>query len=136
MPFESIEPADIFKCRRCGDCCKGYGGTFVSAKEIQAIADYLNINSQRIIANYCQMSGKKRILAQDKNGYCIFWDEKCTIHPVKPRMCKLWPFIESVLIDIENWQIMAALCPGIRTDVPDRIIRACVEKELSKNNKP
>ena len=134
MPSRSIEPSDIFKCKRCGDCCKGYGGTFVSEKEIKLIAEFLNVNPQGFIDTYCQMSAEKPVLAQGKNGYCIFWDEKCRIHPVKPRMCKFWPFIESVLIDIENWQIMAGLCPGMRTDVSDRTIRRCVEKELSRNN--
>jgi hypothetical protein len=45
-------------------------------------------------------------------------------------MCKAWPFIESVLIDMNNWHIMAALCPGIRTDVPENKVRECVKKEL------
>jgi Fe-S-cluster containining protein len=106
----------------------------VSAKEIKRIAEFLNMNPQGFIDTYCQMSAEKPVLAQGKNGYCIFWDEKCRIHSVKPRMCRLWPFIESVLIDIENWQIMAALCPGIRTDVSDGTIKRCVEKELSRKN--
>ena len=46
-------------------------------------------------------------------------------------MCRQWPFIESVLVDINNWRIMAGLCPGICTDVPDVVIKACVANELS-----
>jgi len=65
--------------------------------------------------------------------YCIFWDGLCTIHSVKPRMCKTWPFIESILVDTINWSIMASLCPGIRTDVPNRIIKKRVAEELSRN---
>jgi hypothetical protein len=48
-------------------------------------------------------------------------------------MCKEWPFIKSVLVDIDNWYIMAGLCPGMRTDIPDRVIKECVRKELTKN---
>jgi hypothetical protein len=48
-------------------------------------------------------------------------------------MCKAWPFIESILVDTGNWAIMASLCPGIRTDVANRIIKKCVARELSKN---
>jgi len=77
------------------------------------------------------MSGERPILAQGDNGYCIFWDEACTIHPVKPRMCKAWPFIGSVLVDVNNWHIMAASCPGIRIDVPDSVVMECVKQELS-----
>lgn len=133
MPYKPINTEDIFKCRQCGVCCKGYGGTFLSEKEIEKIAAYTHTDSKKFVENYCQISGKKTILAQAGDMYCIFWDGLCTIHPVKPRMCKAWPFIESVLIDINNWYIMASLCPGIRTDVPNSIIKECVAEELSKN---
>ncbi len=133
MPYKGIKTEDIFKCRQCGDCCKGYGGTFLTEKEIEKIAAYVHTDPKTFVENYCQISGEKTVLAQAENMYCIFWDGLCTIHPVKPHMCRTWPFIESVLIDIKNWFIMASLCPGIRTDVPNRIIKECVDKELSKN---
>lgn len=133
MSSKDQGPSDIFNCIECGDCCKGYGGTFVSGDEIRKIADYLKTDPERFVENYCQMSGGKPVLGQGKDGYCIFWEDICKIHPVKPRMCKRWPFIQSVLVDIQNWQIMSALCPGIRTDVPDRVVRECVKKILSKS---
>ncbi len=133
MPYKDVTPSDIFKCLQCGECCKGYGGTFVTEKEINAIVDYLNIDPERFVDNYCQVSGGKPVLAQSGNAYCVFWDGLCMIHPVKPRMCREWPFIKSVLVDINNWHIMAALCPGIRTDFPDSVIKECVRKELTKN---
>ena len=133
MPYKDIKPLDIFKCQQCGECCKGYGGTFVTEKEIEAITGYLNIDHKSFVDNYCQMSGGKPVLAQGRDAYCIFWDELCTIHPVKPRMCRNWPFIKSVLVDINNWHIMAALCSGIRTDLPDSVVKECVRKELTKN---
>jgi Fe-S-cluster containining protein len=133
MLYKDVTPSDIFKCRQCGECCKGYGGTFVTEKEIKAIVDYLNINPEHFVDKYCQVSGGKPVLAQGRNAYCVFWDGRCTIHPVKPRMCREWPFIKSVLVDINNWHIMAALCPGIRTDFPDSVIKKCIRKELTKN---
>ena len=128
-----MKPSDIFKCEKCGDCCKGYGGTFVTEEDIKAIAAYLKTDPKSFIKDYCYMSGSRPVLAQQKDGCCIFWDKLCTIHPVKPKMCKQWPFIKSVLIDVNNWQIMAGFCPGIRIDVPDDIIQECVRKELLKN---
>ena len=126
-----MKSSDIFKCAKCGDCCKGYGGTYVTSDDIRAIAEYIQIEAERFVAEYCQASGSRLVLAQGKNGYCIFWDELCTIHPVKPKMCRQWPFIRSVLVDPNNWHIMASLCPGIRTDVPDSIIRRYVADALS-----
>lgn len=131
MPSDKIKPSDIFHCRHCGDCCKGFGGTVVTEADIKAIAEYVKEEPETFVARYCQPSGKKLVLAQAGNGYCIFWNDLCAIHPVKPRMCRRWPFIEGVLADIRNWQVMAGVCPGIRTDIPDRVVRECVKKELA-----
>lgn len=127
-----MKPSDIFNCTKCGDCCKGYGGAFVTPDDIKAISNYLNAEPEHFIEKFCQISGGKPLIAQGDNGYCIFWDEVCTIHPVKPRMCKEWPFIKAVILDIENWHIMASLCPGIRTDIPMDIVQDYVRKKLSK----
>jgi Fe-S-cluster containining protein len=132
MSSDHTQSTEIFKCQKCGDCCKGYGGTFLTSKDIRDITRYIKTDPQSFVADYCQMSGGKPILSQAINGYCIFWDKQCLIHPVKPRMCKAWPFLKSVLIDVKNWDIMAASCPGIRPDVPDSVIRECVRKEMQK----
>ncbi|MCD6184394.1 MAG: YkgJ family cysteine cluster protein [Deltaproteobacteria bacterium] len=128
-----MESLDIFNCIKCGDCCKGYGGAFVTPDDIKAISKYINTDPEHFIEEFCQISGGKPLLAQGENGYCVFWNEVCTIHPVKPRMCKEWPFINAVLVDIENWHIMASFCPGIRTDVPVNIVQEYVRKKLSND---
>jgi len=125
-----IYPENIFKCARCGDCCKGYGGTYITDRQLRVIAGYLGITPGRFIEEKCQLSGGKPVLAQKENGYCIFWDGLCTIYPVRPDMCRKWPFIESVLQEVSNWHMMAASCPGMSTDVPDAVIHDCVEEKL------
>ena len=128
---DAIDPETIFSCQKCGECCRGYGGTFVTEKDIETISRYLKIDTQRFITRFCQLSGGKAVLAQGENGYCILWDKQCTIHPVKPEMCKKWPFIESLLVDPKNWQAMASSCPGILVDTPEPLIKECVKKVLS-----
>ena len=130
MPSDVPEPGDIFTCRQCGDCCKGYGGTYVSRKDIERISAYLQMDPDHFVKTCCSRSGSRYVLSQQENGYCRFWDRNCTIHAVKPNMCNAWPFIASVLIDAGNWLIMAGSCPGIRTDVPDEAVQACVKKVL------
>ena len=128
MPSDqSLSAADLFTCTKCGECCKGYGGTYVTSEEIAAIATFIGVEHQQFILNYCKLSGGQPLLAQGANGYCVFWDTACTIHPVKPRMCRQWPFIDGVLKDILNWHIMAASCPGMRTDLPDELILSGVQ---------
>ena len=124
---DTIDPAQVFTCQKCGECCRGYGGTFVTDRDIVNISKYLNIDSHRFVVDYCELSGGKPILAQRQSGYCLFWDKLCTIHPVKPKMCRIWPFIESLLVDASNWKVMASSCPGIRIDLPDRWVSECVK---------
>jgi uncharacterized protein len=133
MSSDSLMADDIFNCRQCGECCKGFGGTYMTSEDIRAIAAFIHTDPQHFLENYCQFSGSKPVLAQASNGYCIFWKDKiCTIHPVKPRMCKAWPFIPSILKDPGNWFIMAGSCPGIRTDVDLRQVVECVRKQIHK----
>jgi hypothetical protein len=119
----------------CGECCRGYGGTYVNREDIKAICRYTRIAPDAFVETCCVRSGRRLILKQKKNGYCLFWDQKCTIHPVKPRMCKAWPFIQSVLVDVSNWSVMASMCPGIRTDVTEDRIRRCVRDNLKPRKK-
>jgi uncharacterized protein len=110
---------EIFSCLKCGDCCKGYGGTYVTPEDVLAISAFLQTDSGRFIEAYCTISGGRPLLAQGPDGYCVFFDRVCRVHPVKPRMCREWPYIQSILIDPKNWEIMAASCPGIRTGIPN-----------------
>jgi Fe-S-cluster containining protein len=127
---------DLFDCTRCGDCCKGYGGTYVDETDMAAIARYVGLTAEEVRKRYCLKSGSRYLLTQADDGYCVFWDGLCRIHPVKPRMCRAWPFIESVLADVGNWHFMATMCPGMRTDVSDRKIIACVARQVAKRKTP
>ena len=66
------------------------------------------------------------MLAQREDGFCHFVkDKRCSIHPVKPRICRAWPYLESVLTDFTNWEAMASVCPGINKQAdPQKIIAA------------
>jgi hypothetical protein len=49
---------------------------------------------------------------------------------VKPQMCRQWPYIPSVLIDLDNWPMMASTCPGMRRDASEDQIRQAVRANL------
>ncbi len=127
-----MTPETIFTCNKCGDCCKGYGGTFVTPEDIRAIADFIQADPDHFVNDYCRMSGDRPLLRQGSGGYCVFWDTQCTIHPVKPRMCRAWPYIPGVLRDPANWRGMASVCPGMDPEAPDETIKKIVGRALSK----
>ena len=131
MSSPDLNAEDLFRCTCCGDCCRGFGGTYVSRHDIAVIAAFLSTDPAEVLEHCCHRSGERYLLAQRSDGYCIFWDRVCSIHPVKPRMCRRWPFIDSVVRDVSNWKIMAAGCPGMRTDFLLDRVRACVMQVLA-----
>jgi Fe-S-cluster containining protein len=124
---------DLFECTQCGECCKGFGGTQVSAADIEALAAYLGMSPEAVREDYLVPSGNRLVLVQGADGYCVFCREKrCRIHPVKPRMCRAWPFIEAVLVDPANWDAMATCCPGMKTGHPPKKIHSCVAAAIAR----
>ncbi len=124
---------DIFECKLCGDCCKGFGGTYVTKQDILNIAQFIQSDPDKFTDQYCDPSGSRHVLTRGEDGRCLFFDsvKQCTIHPVKPYMCKAWPFIAAVIKHPENWNIMANSCPGMKKDIPyDALIKiVSAEKE-------
>ena len=49
MTQNKVTSKDIFHCEQCGDCCTGYGGTYITPKDITAIADYINADAEKFI---------------------------------------------------------------------------------------
>ena len=135
MPFdEEVEKdadAPPFSCTQCGECCIGYGGTFVTHQDIKRISSYIGVDPHGFVETFCCLSGGRPVLAQQDDGHCVFWDKVCTIHPVKPQMCRKWPYLESILIDFDNWNLMASMCPGINKKAPPHTVKAWVKKTRS-----
>ena len=125
---------DIFECRQCGDCCNGFGGTYVTKQDIINISNYINVDPEKFIDEYCDKSGSRVVLTLGKDGYCIFFDKtkQCTIHPVKPYMCKAWPFIQAVITHPENWNTMSNSCPGMKKNIPYKDLQKIVKREKEK----
>jgi uncharacterized protein len=126
--------ADIFSCIQCGECCKGFGGTYVRERDIIRIAAYTDCTPEYFVKKYCEKSGSQLVLACGSDGSCIFFDrqKQCTIHPVKPYMCRAWPFIRPVLRHPENWNIMAGSCSGMKKDIREDLLLKIVKKEIEK----
>jgi Fe-S-cluster containining protein len=134
MVFENKTSDDIFVCEQCGDCCKGFGGTYVTDADVSNISTYIGSDPEQFTTEYCDKSGSRHVLTLGKDGRCIFFDteRQCTIHPVKPYMCKAWPFIKTIIKNPENWNAMGNSCPGMKKDVPDEDLKRIVALESEK----
>jgi Fe-S-cluster containining protein len=126
----------VFDCRQCGECCRGFGGTYVTEADIRKIADFLGMKPADFRREHCAPSGSRYVLAQGPDEFCRFVrDKMCGIHPVKPRMCRNWPYLDAVLTDPGNWFAMARACPGMRTDVSEAEVVAAVRAEIDRRNR-
>jgi len=132
----------IFSCQQCGDCCNGYGGTYVTDADIRRIANYIKVEPNVFNQRFCQKSGDRLVLVQGDDGFCIFYQEDCSIHAVKPKMCRDWPYIQNLQVDFANWQAMASMCPGINRDASASAVIERVKtvqskgQNLDSNHKP
>ncbi|MCP4115511.1 MAG: YkgJ family cysteine cluster protein [Desulfobacteraceae bacterium] len=121
---------DIFNCTQCGECCSGFGGTYVNEEDVKRIAAFVNCDTATFTERYCDRSGTRLVLTQGDDGCCVFFDKNCTIHPVKPYMCRAWPFLRTIVKNPENWNAMSRACEGMKPDVPEDALKKIVAQEV------
>jgi Fe-S-cluster containining protein len=103
----------VFHCQQCGDCCAGRGGIFVKPEEVAAMAAYLELGEEEFCVRYLEPSSLGARLAIT-NGVCVLADDnRCRVHPVKPFICRQWPYLPALLIDEEEFEAAKGACPGL-----------------------
>lgn len=104
-----------FECKQCGACCQGEGGIHVRSDEAETIAHFLGISAADFLLKWCFFRHSRYYIITGSDGFCAFFDpqRQCTIHPVKPRPCSLWPFYPALLRDPDNWNMAKEACSGI-----------------------
>ncbi|BCS97123.1 hypothetical protein DSLASN_27550 [Desulfoluna limicola] len=132
MTHSTMTSDDIFQCTQCGECCTGFGGTYMTPEDVDRIADHIGVSRDEFIETYCQVVDGMPVIALGDDGRCVFFRDNCSIHTVKPRMCCAWPFIDAVERVPSNWDLMADACEGIRTGVPHEEVRRIVRGEIDK----
>ena len=132
MTLQNQYPEPPFECTCCGECCQGYGGTVIGDADIKKIARFLDMDRNRFLEKYCVNSRNGWMIAQREDGFCHFVkDKRCSIHPVKPRICRAWPYLESLLTDPSNWEAMSSVCPGINKNADREKIIAAVKAQIA-----
>jgi len=105
-----------FKCKMCGHCCLGEGGIILTSKDQIRLAEHLGISVDELIKKYTHVRNDKLHLVTKKDGYCVFFEEGCGIHPGRPDICRAWPFFRGNLVDEISWQMIQDYCPGVNPD--------------------
>lgn len=83
-----------FKCRQCGECCKGDGVVKVTDGDIANISGFLKISKEEFLSKYTRHGFFEEIWLKDKtNMECIFLNGNiCEINCVKPLQCINFPY--------------------------------------------
>jgi Fe-S-cluster containining protein len=111
--MQDIEGRPVFDCRQCGECCRGEKGILVTAAELQALAAYLGLSEEDFARRYLVETSLGPQLAT-QNGACIMQEGSlCRVHPVKPRICREWPFLPALLTHADEFEAAKEACPGI-----------------------
>lgn len=103
-----------FSCVDCGQCCTGEPGIVaLTTREAIALADHLDIDFDTCRSTYLLPHGDGFRLKEKPNGDCIFFDERCTVYPVRPSQCRTYPFWFQNMRSQDAWKRTAEQCPGI-----------------------
>lgn len=108
-------------CKECGGkCCVGESGyIFVTLKELEEVARFLEIELNDLLLKYVKKVGYKFSFTEKfyNNGFaCIFFDEnkkQCQIYEVRPKQCRDFPFWE-IFLEEDKLTYLKKECIGVR----------------------
>jgi len=103
-----------FECQKCGACCTGEPGhIYVDDQEVRRIARFLDISRDVFVDRYLYPFRDSYSIASRHDGRCVFLENGCMIHPVRPTQCRTFPFWFQNLRSEDNWRDVCNRCPGI-----------------------
>lgn len=108
-----------FNCTMCGQCCQGKGGIVATLEEQISMAAFLGLELDNFQAKYMRKSGEKSFVRTGSDELCLFFEEGkgCWVHPVKPSLCRAWPFFRGNLMDESSFEMARQYCAGINKHV-------------------
>jgi Fe-S-cluster containining protein len=103
------EILSFFKCYRCGYCCRNIP-VQLREEEIKSISAYLGISEQEFVKRYVDKSKLPFLYLKTPCPFFEFY--RCTIYPVRPAVCRIFPFNEESLCLLQR--IDNIYCPLAR----------------------
>ena len=125
----------VFDCKMCGICCEGRGGIILTEKDTARLADSMGMTSKAFLEEYAELLDGKMTIRVGEDGACIFFRKGvgCSVHPVKPDVCRAWPFFRGNMVDRFSLAMAKEFCPGIATEASYEEFVAEGQKYLREN---
>ncbi|MGD0975411.1 MAG: YkgJ family cysteine cluster protein [Candidatus Korobacteraceae bacterium] len=104
-----------FQCQPgCTKCCEQKGFVHLTERDIERAAEFLSMPKGKFENRFIYRTKNTRRLRTPQNGQCIFLrDDGCSIHPVKPAQCRVFPFWPELVESRKEWHKTATWCPGM-----------------------
>ncbi|MFO8014142.1 MAG: YkgJ family cysteine cluster protein [Phycisphaerae bacterium] len=105
-----------FACQGCGRCCGGAPGyVWLEKAEAVRIAEHLGMTYKAFRRTYVRRAWRGLTLKERRNYDCAMLDGggRCTVYPVRPLQCRIWPFWPSNLASPAAWEAAGKRCVGI-----------------------
>ena len=107
----------VFQCQQCGECCQGRGGIFPTPRELDLMAQYLGMPVEQVRQEFLELTPGGLAVKNKPGGGCVFNEAgRCRIHPVKPRICRAWPFLPAILLHDTEFEAAKEACPGLNRE--------------------
>lgn len=104
-----------FTCQPgCTRCCEQQGYVYITEDDLRRAAAYLGMTGRAFERKYVYRTRHLLRLRKPRGRQCHFLaGSGCSIHPVKPVQCRLFPFWPELVEHRAEWKRTASWCPGI-----------------------
>src|SRR4029453_16665706 len=94
-----------FECQPgCTTCCQQKGYVYLTEDDILRAAAFLNLSPAQFERKFVYRTTNLRRLRVPREAQCGFLREDgCSIHPAKPKQCRLFPFWPELVDDKKAW---------------------------------
>ena len=104
-----------FECQPgCTECCRQRGFVYLTERDLTQIAEYVGMTPRAFERKYVYRTARRMRFRVPAAGTCPFLEDTgCSVHPVKPVQCRIFPFWPELVESRREWKKTARYCPGI-----------------------
>jgi hypothetical protein len=90
------------------------GEVYLTEEDLTRIAAHLSLKPADFEAQHVLRTTRSLRLRKPPDRQCLFHREgRCSIHPIKPVQCRVFPFWPEIIESAEAWDETARNCPGM-----------------------
>lgn len=137
--LKKLDEEDLLTCLRCGTCCRKCTPIVVTKREIKTVAKYLNTSPAKLRRKHHITFTGRNNLYQMSGAPCPFLEGKnqCTIHPVRFRVCRDFPFKRMFFEGATGKQVgVYPSCPLVREAMARFYMSKLIAKKFRRGLTP